>query len=179
MIVIISSMEKIDTSHLPQLTVAELREFQDSRGQRLKVGTTKDQGDREHYCLVQMITSKTSSDASPRKHPLKNIQYLGQLRHPNIVSYLGFVETDTYYGIVTERVFGKSLREELEEQMAAKKHLPEDIIISWLKQLVEGLHFLHEEHSASHGNLDASQVLLVGDGTIKIQGYGFHESRLP
>ena len=152
----------------------QVRETLDDRGQKLLTTWCSVDGDLKP-CVVELVARLHERNShGPMFEPDASLL---DLRHPNIVSYLGFVETDTYYGIAAERLLGKSLREELDLQIAAKTHLPEDIIISWLKQLVEGLHFLHEENAASHGNLDASQVLLVGDGTIKIQGYGFPRSK--
>ena len=91
------------------------------------------------------------------------------------VPYVGFVETDEYFGVASERVYGKSLRQELDELKLAKLHLPEGVIRKWVAQIVEGLHHIHQETNG-HGSLDPSQVLLVGNGQIKLQGYGFLQS---
>ena len=93
-------------------------------------------------------------------------------RHPNIVPYVGFVETDTHFGIASERTYGKCLRAEIDELSTNNDHLPEGVIRGWLAQIVNGLFYLHNKKIV-HGSLDPSQVLLVGNGQVKLQGFGF------
>ena len=125
---------------------------------------------QEKECLIiSRLCPKTQFKI--KDSTIQDFNELFAIRHKNLVPYVGFVETDTHFGIASERTYGVTLRAEIDELKEAKVHLPEGIIRNWVAQIVDALHHIHK-HSDGHGSLDPSQVLLVGNGGVKLMGFG-------
>jgi serine/threonine protein kinase len=80
------------------------------------------------------------------------IENLKDLDHPHIVQYLGYERTDTAFSIFLEYVPGGSVGRCL------KKHgrFEESVIRSLIKQILEGLAYLHD-----HGRLHRVHLAFV------------------
>ena len=93
-----------------------------------------------------------------------------QLRHPNIVQFLG-IHYGMYNGelaLIVER-----LQWDLGEFVEAYKKIPESIKVSFLLDVAYGLMYLHNRTpSVIHRDLSAGNVLISGEGKAKIADLG-------
>lgn len=91
--------------------------------------------------------------------------------HPNLVRCLGEEKEGNQAFIAIERIYGRTLRAELDEAIQDKRYLPEPKILEWFSQIVHALNNLHER-GLVHGSLDPNRVIINGPGKIKVDGYG-------
>lgn len=96
------------------------------------------------------------------------IDLLKVLRHPNIVKYHGFVKTSTSLNILLEFCGGGSLRQ---LYLSLGHGLPESDIIGYVRPVLEGLNYLHEQ-GVVHRDVKAANVLLTNTGDVKLADFG-------
>lgn len=96
------------------------------------------------------------------------IDLLKILKHPNIVKYHGFVKNSTSLNVFLEYCSGGSLRQ-LYKRM--KCGLPEADIIRYVKSILKGLNYLHEQ-GVVHRDVKAANVLMTETGEIKLADFG-------
>ena len=96
------------------------------------------------------------------------IDLLKILKHRNIVKYHGFVKTATSLNVLLEYCEGGSLRQLYKK---LKKGLPEYQIINYVRQILEGLNYLHEQ-GVVHRDVKAANVLLTDKGDVKLADFG-------
>jgi mitogen-activated protein kinase kinase kinase len=92
---------------------------------------------------------------------------LRDLRHPNIVQYLGCSSSADYLNIFYEYVPGGSVETMLNSYGA----IQEPLVRSFVRQLLTGLAYLHNR-DIIHGDIKGANILLDNNGTIKISGFG-------
>ena len=97
------------------------------------------------------------------------VQLLRELQHPNVVTYYQTDLPTDYSGIfvVLEYVPGGSLK----RLISKYGHLEESIVKTYIKQLLEGLKYLHS-HEVIHRDLKCANVLVSSDGKIKLTDFG-------
>ena len=96
------------------------------------------------------------------------IDLLKILKHPNIVKYHGFVKTSTSLNVFLEFCSKGSLRQLYQH---TNHGLPEGQIIDFVRQILQGLHYLHEQ-GVVHRDVKAANVLITEDGFIKLADFG-------
>ncbi|CUM62677.1 uncharacterized protein PRCAT00000231001 [Priceomyces carsonii] len=96
------------------------------------------------------------------------IDLLKILRHPNIVKYHGFVKTSTSLNVFLEFCSKGSLRQ-LYKRMG--HGLPESQIIKYVRLILEGLNYLHEQ-GVVHRDVKAANVLITETDEIKLADFG-------
>ena len=98
---------------------------------------------------------------------MSEIDLLKILKHRNIVKYHGFIRNERKLFIFLEYCSGGSLRSYY------KKHGPltEDAVITYIKQVLEGLMYLHEQ-GVVHRDVKAANILLTSGGAIKLTDFG-------
>lgn len=127
----------------------------------------------EMIAVKQVELPTTASDREDARQKgvvsaLKSeIETLKDLDHPNIVSYLGFEETQSNLSIFLEYVPGGSVGSCL------RKHgkLDEATIKSFLQQILTGLNYLHGR-GILHRDLKADNLLVDFNGVVKISDFG-------
>ncbi|RNF02319.1 putative protein kinase [Trypanosoma rangeli] len=116
----------------------------------------------------------TASEDPNHKEGLKQyislqeeIKVLSKAIHPNIVQYFGSSQNLQYFNILLEFVPGGSLRHLLDNFGA----LSPGVICSYLRQTLEGLHYLHQ-HNLVHSDVKAANILVTEKGRVKLSDFG-------
>jgi mitogen-activated protein kinase kinase kinase len=97
----------------------------------------------------------------------REIGLLRDLRHLNIVQYLGCGSSNEYLNIFLEYVPGGSVQTMLNSYGA----LPEPLVRSFVRQILEGLAYLHNR-DIIHRDIKGANILVDNKGTIKISDFG-------
>ena len=97
----------------------------------------------------------------------REIGLLRDLRHPNIVQYLGCSSSAEYLNIFLEYVAGGSVQTMLNSYGA----LPEPLVRSFVRQILTGLSYLHKR-DIIHRDIKGANILVDNKGTIKISDFG-------
>ncbi|KAI0390031.1 mitogen-activated protein kinase [Xylariaceae sp. FL0594] len=121
---------------------------------------------------VEALTPGANSQTDARKKSMiealkREISLLRDLRHPNIVQYLGCGTSNEYLNIFLEYVPGGSVQTMLNSYGA----LPEPLVRSFVRQILEGLSYLHNR-DIIHRDIKGANILVDNKGTIKISDFG-------
>ncbi|KAK4169264.1 hypothetical protein QBC43DRAFT_59361 [Cladorrhinum sp. PSN259] len=121
---------------------------------------------------VETPSPGANSQSDARKKSMiealkREISLLRDLRHPNIVQYLGCGSSAEYLNIFLEYVPGGSVQTMLNSYGA----LPEPLVRSFVKQILNGLSYLHDMEII-HRDIKGANILVDNKGTIKISDFG-------
>lgn len=97
----------------------------------------------------------------------REISLLRDLRHPNIVQYLGCGTSAEYLNIFLEYVPGGSVQTMLNSYGS----LPEPLVRSFVRQILNGLSYLHSR-DIIHRDIKGANILVDNKGTVKISDFG-------
>ncbi|KAK8949614.1 Mitogen-activated protein kinase kinase kinase 2 [Platanthera zijinensis] len=97
----------------------------------------------------------------------EEVKHLTKLSHPNIVRYFGTVREEETLNILLEFVHGESISSLLDKS----KIFPEAIIKKYIKQLLQGLEYLHS-NGIIHGDIKCANIFYDIQGCIKLADFG-------
>ncbi|KAH7423806.1 hypothetical protein KP509_12G074600 [Ceratopteris richardii] len=115
---------------------------------------------------VELIQDDPNSQESA-KQIAQEIMLLSSLRHPNIVHYKGSEMICRNLYIYLELVSGGSIHKLCQEFT----RLEEPIIRRYTRQILQGLCFLHSNHTV-HRDIKGANILVDRDGTVKLADFG-------
>eukprot|EP01060_Flectonema_neradi_P035979 TRINITY_DN6795_c0_g3_i1.p1 TRINITY_DN6795_c0_g3~~TRINITY_DN6795_c0_g3_i1.p1 ORF type:complete len:1208 (+),score=245.21 TRINITY_DN6795_c0_g3_i1:32-3655(+) len=116
------------------------------------------------------ITQNSQTDSRLNKQIeelQKEVDFLNELRHECVVSYLGSEVCDSFVIIVMEYVAGGSLDGVIKDFGA----LPLSVVKRYISNIVSGLAFLHRNNIV-HRDLKPHNVLMTQDGQCKLGDFG-------
>lgn len=94
---------------------------------------------------------------------------LKKLNHPNLPSIIDVIDTEDSFIIIMDYIQGNSLNRALEEFGAQ----PQEMVISWAKQLCDVLGYLHSRTpSIIYRDMKPSNIMLKPDGNITLIDFG-------
>ena len=140
------------------------------------VGTYKVEGSKkEKLCLVGSIVYSGPNIIAPDYSCM--YRNLMNLQHTNLAKCLGFVKTKDYSGIVSEMIYGVTLRDDIDENVKAKVYLAESIVLNRLSQLLQAVDAL-SRLDIYHGGLSPCNIMLCKDDEVKVCNYGVQRGTL-
>jgi serine/threonine protein kinase len=119
---------------------------------------------------LKIIRTRDSDDGEPSGMMARfrnEARAAGRLNHPAIVTVYEFGEEDDVAYIAMEYVEGCTLKDYLVQH----KRLPVADTTNLMLQLLDGLHFAHQQHII-HRDIKPSNLLLTAAGKLKIADFG-------
>jgi mitogen-activated protein kinase kinase kinase len=110
------------------------------------------------------LDSKKNTMVEALKH---EIDLLRELKHPNIVSYLGSNTEDNFLNIFLEYVPGGSVA----KMLVTYGPLGESLIANFVRQILKGLAYLHSK-DIIHRDIKGANILVDHQGSVKISDFG-------
>ena len=95
------------------------------------------------------------------------ISLLKKLHNPNIVKYIDTIKTQDYLHIVLEYMENGSLA----NVMKKFGQLDEGLIAIYIRQVLHGLAYLHEQ-GVMHRDIKGANILITKDGQVKLADFG-------
>ena len=104
-----------------------------------------------------------------RINALNEIRILASINHPNVVAYKQafYDEGSSSLCIIMEHASGGDLLKKIQDFKKKGTHIPEDLIWSYIIQMVQGLRALHNM-KILHRDLKCANIFLGDDGTVKL-----------
>ena len=123
------------------------------------------------YAMKQ-IKSSMYSNQQEYLEVEREVKLLENLNHPHIIKYFSsFKENNDLY-IVTEYINSGCLYDLMEENIKQDKKIEEKKIWILLIQSLDGLLYLHENKKIIHRDIKPDNLLLDGNGDLKISDFG-------
>ena len=110
------------------------------------------------------MNAKKNNMIEALKH---EITLLRDLKHPNIVQYLGSNSDDEHLNIFLEYVAGGSVA----SMLVNYGSLGETLIANFVRQILQGLNYLHLKEII-HRDIKGANILVDNKGTVKISDFG-------
>ncbi|OJD35955.1 ste ste11 protein kinase [Diplodia corticola] len=121
---------------------------------------------------VKQVALPTGGTVDPRKASMldalkREIGLLRELKHPNIVQYLGSNSDETHLNIFLEYVPGGSVA----TMLVNYGPLLEPLVANFVRQILTGLAYLHSKEII-HRDIKGANILVDNKGRVKISDFG-------
>jgi serine/threonine-protein kinase len=105
---------------------------------------------------------------------------LARLDHANLPKVSDFFLFNGRDYLVMDYVPGQDLREIVENARHKGEFIPEEQILTWTKQLIDALEYLHQQDPpVLHRDIKPSNIKLTPNGTIKLVDFGLVKLMVP
>nr|XP_019933307.2 serine/threonine-protein kinase PLK4 [Aedes albopictus] len=121
-----------------------------------------------NFVAIKMIDKKLMQSSGMANRVRQEVSIHSQLKHPSILELYTFFEDANYVYLVLELAENGELQRYLRE---TKKTFNEYEAASVLKQVVDGLLYLHSHHIL-HRDMSLANLLLTKQMTVKISDFG-------
>lgn len=125
--------------------------------------------------FVAKTVSLMGLDAQSRAAALQEVSVLrGLEKHPNLVAYRESFQEETVGVLLIVMSYAEDgdLRRAVAESQTARRSIPEAIVLSWFRQILEGLRHLHSQ-AVVHRDLKSSNIFLCeGRRLVRIGDFG-------
>jgi serine/threonine protein kinase len=115
---------------------------------------------------IKLLPAAFASDPDRLSRFRREAQLLASLNHPNIAHIYGLEESGDTRCIVMELIEGETLQARIK-----KGPIPIDEALTIAKQIAEALEAAHEK-GVIHRDLKPGNVMITGDGTVKVLDFG-------
>lgn len=122
----------------------------------------------QYYAIKIIKKSDFSQKPNFQRKIEREIALMRMLDHPNILKLHTVLESSRYLHIVIEYAHNG----ELFDYLVSSKTIQENLAISFFRQIIYGLDYLHQ-HSICHRDLKPENILLDQNNQIKIADFGF------
>ncbi|KAB2579757.1 Protein kinase byr2 [Lasiodiplodia hormozganensis] len=121
---------------------------------------------------VKQVALPTGGTVDPKKANMldalkREIGLLRELKHPNIVQYLGSNSDETHLNIFLEYVPGGSVA----TMLVNYGPLLEPLVANFVRQILTGLAYLHSK-DIIHRDIKGANILVDNKGRVKISDFG-------
>jgi len=121
----------------------------------------------ECVIAIKLVSEETIPDETARKQLYTEARIASSLNHPNICKIKDIVEESGQAGIVMEFVEGQVLT----NVIPANVGLPCGLVVAYGVEIADAVSHAHE-HDVIHRDLKSSNVMVTGDGHIKLLDFG-------
>jgi tetratricopeptide (TPR) repeat protein/predicted Ser/Thr protein kinase len=125
----------------------------------------------DRYVALKVLPPDLAPDPERRARMLREARAAAQVRHVNVVTLYDIITHGDEDVLVMELVDGKTLSEHLRKQPPAL-----EAALRWLEAITDALATAHAR-GILHRDIKAANVMVAGDGTIKILDFGLAKLR--
>ncbi|BFY99869.1 hypothetical protein BsWGS_02909 [Bradybaena similaris] len=118
-------------------------------------------------CAGKIISKTRISKPHQKQKILREVQLQKNLKHKHVVEFINYFEDDSNVYIILENCSRKSLVHVLKH----RKYLTEPEVRYYLRQLVEGVEYIHS-NQIIHRDLKLGNMLLNHDMELKLADFG-------
>jgi serine/threonine protein kinase len=120
------------------------------------------------FVAIKQISLEGLAEAD-KDAMVQEIDLLRNLKHKNIVKYVGSYRTKSHLYIILEYVENGSLSQIIKPNKFGA--FPESLAAIYMKQTLEGLAYLHEQ-KVIHRDVKGANILTTKEGTVKLADFG-------
>jgi serine/threonine-protein kinase len=125
----------------------------------------------ERQAAIKILRADLDAVDQHLDHFLQEARTIAKMRHPHIVQLYDFGQIQDTYFMVMEYIPGDSLEKKLKAAQTARRLLPGVQVWRIIKQMGEGLTYIHEQ-GVVHRDIKPANVLLTQAGNVVISDFG-------
>lgn len=117
---------------------------------------------------VKVIEKELVREMNIQTYVEREIELMRKLKHDHVVKLIAVADTAKAYNLVMELATGG----ELFDRIVESKRFEEQTARRYFQQLVSAVHYCHHVHHIVHRDLKAENLLLDGNGDLKVCDFG-------